>query len=636
MNFITVDFESYYSKEYSLSKLTTEEYIRHPLFEVILVSVKVNDEKPYWFSGTMQETGDWLRQFDIPNAMLLCHHTAFDGLILSHHFGIIPRFYFCTMSMAKPKHGMTCGVSLQALSDHYTVGVKGHDVVLALGKRRLDFTPQELGKYGLYCCNDTQLTYMLFQIMKRDLPRQELKVIDCLVRMFCSPVLELDVPALESHLVVVKQRKADLLAKINDIAGKGALMSNPQLADLLIHMGVEPPRKISPTTGKETWAFSKADLEFKALLEHPDDRVQAVVAARLGVKSTLEETRLQRLIDIGGRGAWPVYLYYYGAKNTGRASGGDKVNPQNNHRGGAVRKAIHASEGHVLVVGDSSQIEARIVAWVSGQDDLVADFAAGVDIYSKFASSVYERHVDRKRKLMDGNGNEYFPDKDEGFVGKTSILGLGYMTGASKLQHTLAVGVGGPSVKITLSDSQRIVNLYRNSYKKIPAFWYKSQDALYAIVRGEKMTLGPQSLMYTSEQGIHLPNGMIIRYPGLTFHAGEFAYAADRKQQAEWVRQKLTGAWEFDKLTLLYGGKVTENIVQALARIVVFDQMVELAAKYRVALTVHDELVLCVREDQASEACKDMTRVMSTAPSWAATLPIACEVGAHRVYGLAK
>jgi DNA polymerase len=637
LNLVTLDFETYYAKDYSLSKLTTEEYIRDPQFEVILVSVKVNQDPPQWFSGTMEDTRTWLQQFDIPSSALLCHHTNFDGLILSHHFGIVPRFYMCTMSMAKPIHGMTIGVSLDALADKYTVGVKGKEVVLALGKRRLDFTPAELARYANYCCNDVQLTYMLLQILKQEIPRQELKVIDCLVRMFCDPVLQLDVEALERHLVAVKEKKAALLAKIEETAGKGVLMSNPQFADLLERLGVDPPKKISPATRKETWAFSKADVEFKKLLEHHDERVQAVVAARLGVKSTLEETRIQRMIDIGRRGTWPVYLYYYGAKNTGRASGGDKLNPQNNHRGGAVRKAIHAPPGHTLVVGDSAQIEARVVAWLAGQDDLVQDFANGVDIYSKFASLVYDRPINRKLKVKQANGEDVYPDATAGFVGKTCILGLGFGLGPVKFQNTLAAGVGGPVVKMTLPECTRIVySVYRGTYSRIPKLWDTLDKALFAVVRGENFTFGPGGILYTSEQGIHLPNGMIIRYPGLTYGRDGFAYAGDRKQQAEWTRQKLSGDWDFNKLTRIYGGKATENVVQALARIVVFDQMIDLGQRWRVVLSTHDEAVLCVPDERVQEARADMERAMRVAPAWAPSLPISCEVGVHRVYGLAK
>lgn len=636
MRFITADFETYYDKEYSLSKLSTEAYVRDPRFEVIGVSVKVDNEPPQWFSGTMEETAVFLSGFDIPNSFLLAHNTAFDGFILSHHFGLVPRFYFDTLSMARPKHQMTVGGSLKALSEHYTIGIKGDEVMLALGKHRLDFTPEELARYGRYCSNDVQLCYMLFHIMKKDLPMGEMRVIDLLLRMHIDPVLELDRELLAGHLTSVVERKALLLSKVQEVAGKDVLMSNPKLAALLQARGIEPPMKPSPANPeKMTYAFSKADQAFKALLEHPDPIVQAIVSARLGVKSTLEETRTKTFINISERGTLPVPLGYYKA-HTGRAAGEDGINLQNLPRGGALRRAIKAPDGHKIVAADSSQIEARIVAWLAGQDDLVAAFAAGVDIYSGFASEIYNRRVDRKMKVVGPDGKKFSPDEKEGFVGKTCILGLGFGMGPTKFQTALKAGIGGPSVALETQEAKRIVYLYRNKYTKIPDLWNSGDRALQAIVRGERYAFGRNGLLYTSGEGVHLPNGMLVRYPGLTFDRGEFFYASDRKEQAEWVRQRLAGRYEPDKLTRIYGAKVIENVVQALARIIVFEQMLAIARRFRVVLTVHDEVVSCVLAALAESAREFMVQQMSTPPVWAPGLPVACEAHIGERYGEAK
>lgn len=637
MNFLTLDFESYYSKDYSLSKLTTEQYVRDERFEAIGVSVKRNDEPPVWFSGSHDQIRAWLQQWDIPSSFLLAHHTAFDGFILQHHFGLVPRFFLCTMSMAKPLHGQDIGVSLAALSERYTVGFKGKEVVAAIGKRRADFTPGELADYGRYCSNDVQLCYMLFQVLKRGFPAQELKVIDLFVRMFADPVLELDGPFLETHLAFVKARREALVGQLGAICGKADVMSNPRFAEVLRKLGVEPPMKISVFTKKPTFAFAKNDVAFKELLEHPSELVRTAVAVRLGLKTTIEETRTEALLGIAGRGTWPVYLNYYGANGTGRASGGDGVNPQNMHRGGALRKSVKAPAGHKIVAGDSSQIEARMVAYLAGQDDLVEDFRNGVDIYSSFASEVYGRQVDRKRVVMQANGDRFKPDEGPGFVGKTCILGLGYGMGAPKLQHTLKIGQGGISVDLSISHCRTAVQLYRNKYRKITKFWNAGEQALYAIWRGEEFRFGVGGLLRTSKEGIHLPNGMVIRYPGLTFLQGEgFVYAKNRREQAEWVKQNISGNWDANLLTRIYGGKVIENVVQALARIVVFDQMLEIARRLRVVLTVHDECVACVPQQHVDEALAFVTEAMEKPPGWAPSLPVACEVHVGGTYGEAK
>lgn len=624
MRLVTLDFETYYDRDYNLSKLTTEQYVRDPQFEVILVGAKVNDLPPVWFSGTHEEIRAWLLNLGIEQALLLAHHAAFDGLILHHHFGIKPKFYLDTMSMAKPLHGQTIGVSLDALSKYYTVGMKGDEVMNFLGLRRADFSSENLQRYAHYCMNDVQLTYMLFQILKKELPKQEIKVIDLFVRMFVEPELELDGEFLENHLVEVRKKRADLLAKLGELGGQEVVMSNPKFAGLLRSLGVEPPTKISPRTGKPTFAFSKTDQAFKALLDHPSELVRTAVEVRLGLKSTIEETRTEAFLGISGRGAWPVYLNYYGA-HTGRASGGDGVNPQNLHRGGALRKAVRAPKGCKLVASDSSQIEARITAHLAGQQDLVEDFRNKVDTYSKFATYVYGKPINKT------------DHPTERFVGKTCVLGLGFGMGGKKLQHTLALGIGGPAVKMEIGHCHDIVVTYRSLYSRIPQLWEQGDRALSAIVRGEEHTFGPAGILRTSRSGIHLPNGMVIRYPGLSWIPREgFVYAKNRREQAEWVKQNLTGQWNAGLLTRIYGGKVIENVVQALARIVVFDQMLKIAQRCRVVLTVHDEVVACVPEEAVDEAVTFITAVMNEAPAWAPTLPVACEVHSGDTYGEAK
>lgn len=315
MNLITVDFETYYDREYSLSKLTTEEYIRSPLFEAIGVAVKVNDGATEWFSGTHKEVKQFLQQFDWADSMTLAHNTMFDGAILSWIFNIHPRILADTLSMARPIHGHTVGGSLAKLVTHYGLGEKGTEVINALGKRRLDFTPQELDQYGRYCVNDVELTYKLFEVLSQGFPKDELKLIDLTLKMFTEPVLELDQLRLEQHLADVLAQKDALLAAIGGDPEevKKKLMSNEQFAALLETYGVDRPTKISLTTGKTTYAFAKTDPGMKALLEHPDPAVQALVTARLGVKTTLEETRTKRFIDIANRGLLPVPLAYCAA-----------------------------------------------------------------------------------------------------------------------------------------------------------------------------------------------------------------------------------------------------------------------------------------------------------------------------------
>jgi hypothetical protein len=216
-------------------------------------------------------------------------------------------------------------------------------VLNALDKRRLDFTPEEMEAYAGYCVNDTELTYKLFKVLGRGFPLVELKLIDLTIRMFTEPCIVLDKRILADHLEGVKAKKAELMAMITQ--DRSELMSNPKFAALLANRGVVAPTKISLTTGKETYAFAKSDEGFKALLEHEDPYVQALVSARMGVKSTIEETRTQRFIDIADRGPLPIPLRYYAA-HTGRWGGDDKINMQNLPRGSTLKKALRAPEGY--------------------------------------------------------------------------------------------------------------------------------------------------------------------------------------------------------------------------------------------------------------------------------------------------
>ena len=643
---VCLDFETYYSKDYGLKKYTTEAYIRDPQFEVIGVAVKVDDYPTDWFSGSMEETKEWLNAIPWKEANLVCHNTAFDGAILAWHFGIVPRYYMDTLSMFRPLHGLDVGGSLAALAKHYGIGTKGTEVLNALGLRRADFTEEQLRQYGEYCKNDTELTHQLFWRLKKDFPNKEMYMIDMMLRMFIDPVLELDTNKLETHLINVQRKKEILvnrLLRLDDrfatenverrLAGESTdeivrsmLMSNPQFAEVLKKLGVEPPTKISLRTGKEAYAFGKTDPEFKKLLDHEDERVQALVSARLGVKSTLEETRTQSFIGIAERGALPILLNYYGA-HTGRASGGDKINLQNLPRGGELRKSMRAPKNHLLVASDSAQIEARVVAWFAGEEALVEAFRNKVDIYSEFASDVYERPINRKRmEIVDGK--ETFPDFVEGFVGKTCILGLGYGMGKDKFQATLKVGQAGVSVDMPLSQAERVVNLYRQKYPNIVALWKQGQEALEAMAKGYEYELGVGIKLKCSNNKIWLPNGMFVNYPNLRKSGNEFTY------DARYGANKI------------YGGKVIENVVQALARIIVFDQMAMIDQKFRkkdsrtnrfkVALTVHDEVVACVPAVAVDKCVKFMEEVMAKPMSWCPDLPIACEANYGETYGDCK
>ena len=624
MRIITRDVETYYSREYSLSKMTTESYIRDPRFEVIGVGIKVDDNPPDWYSG--DNVGRFLNSLDYSKDAIVAHNTVFDGAILSWIYGIKPKFWFDTLSMARPFHHSTVGGSLKALANHYNLGQKGDEVIQALGKNRKDFSPQELDRYADYCLQDVNLTYELYKKLKVRVPVSELMIIDQTIRMYTEPSIMLDRKVLEQHLHKVREDKKKLIESlalkgVSEERVKKALMSNQIFAKILETVGVEAPMKISLRTGKETYAFAKTDKEFTALLEHPNPKVQALVAARLGTKSTIEETRTENLIKVSDRGSLPILLNYYGA-HTGRFSGGDKLNLQNLPRNGAIRKAITVPEGKILVACDSSQIEARMVAYIAGQDDLVQAFREGRDVYSEFATEVYGKRVTKA-------------DKIERFVGKTCILGLGYGMGHVKFRATLALGQGGIAVDIDENEARRIVNLYRQKNHKIVSLWHSCGHALTGMIAGSSGNIC--ELLPYDKDGITLPNGLKIKYHALRNTSNGFEYIADARTFRKLAQKRiLTGEQQKIDWTRIYGGKVTENVVQALARIVVAEQMASIGQSYRVAFQVHDEVIITTRENDLTNARQLVEKQMSTPPSWAKDLPVACESGVGYNYGDAK
>jgi DNA polymerase len=608
MNLITIDFETFYEKStFSLSKLTTEEYVRDDRFEVIGVAVKVNDGETEWASGTHEQIKGWLEGFDWANSMAIAHNMMFDGFILSERFGIFPKVYADTLSMGRAIHGVEVGGSLAVLAQRYNLGTKGDEVIAASGKNRADFTDEDLDRYGDYCVNDVELTYKLFSAMiKKGFPKNEMKLIDLTTRMFTRPLLDLNLNLLEMHLADIKEKKDNLLILAN-IEDKGELASNPKFAELLKQFDVPVPMKISPTTGKETFALSKNDEEFKALAEHPDVRVQALVAARLGTKSTLEETRTERFIGIAKRGLMPVPLKYYAA-HTGRWGGSDSLNLQNlpsrGENAGKLKKAIVAPEGYSIIDADSSQIEARVLAWLAGQNDLVEAFAKGEDVYKIMASAIYSKDVSEITK-------------EERFVGKTTILGAGYGMGAQKFGAQLK------TFGTTVSDDEarHIIQIYRETYPHIVGLWRQAQLALEAISKGYTTSLGKAGVLgiEPNEKGIRLPSGLLMRYDQLV---------AVRDEKGMQYQYKTRYGWN-----KIYGGKVIENVCQAIARCIIGEQMIRIAKRYSVVLTVHDAIACVVKDEEVKEAQAYIEECMKWTPEWADGLPVSCESGYGKSYG---
>ena len=615
-NVVTLDFETYYDKKFSLSKITMEEYVRSPEFEIIGVGIKTpDDDKPSWCSGDKQQIKRWLGQFDLEECTVLAHNTMFDGAILSWVLDIHPKYYCDTLLMSRAIFGLHEKHNLKFLAERMGVGEKGDEVHNAIGKHRGDFTDEEMQRYADYCKQDVALTDSIYHLLEKryQFPLLERCLIDLTIKMYVEPTLRLDKKLLYANLDKVVQAKQNLLDKAG--VEKEVLLSNPKFAELLEQHGVAPPTKVSLRTGKETFAFAKSDKGFNDLLEHTDPKIKMFAEARLGIKSTLEETRTQRLIDISERGSLPAPLIYYGA-HTGRWGGGGKINLQNlpsrNKQANIIKKAIIAPDGYVIVEADSSQIEARMVAWYSGQDDLVEQFKdVNKDPYKIMAGKIYK--VDPE-----------LITSEQRFLGKQLILACQYGMGHKKFRAQIA----NEGRDISEEDAKKAIQVYRTANSHITNLWYNTHENLKAMLQKRKSGNVPvmgNELVTVEGTSFVLPNGLKIHYHDLRLEE-------ETDEENKVINSEMFYTSKNGK-TKIYGAKSVENITQALARIVIGQQMLKISEKYRVAMTVHDSIVCVVPEAEASVAQEYIERCMRETPVWAEGLPLDCESGVAKSYG---
>ena len=596
MQKIYLDFETYYDVQLSLSKMSTVQYVNHPDFKVWGVGIKVENGPTEWYNE--EETPEILSQIDWDNTAVVCHNTLFDAYILTQYYGYKPAFYYDTAAMSRglyPNMSASLANAVRRQFPNDETMRKGEELVNAKGVRDLD--PELDAQIGGYCIQDVDLTYALFQDYMPLYPDKELRIIDLTVRMFVEPRLMLDRGLLTTYKEEIATRTEQAIQASGTT--REVLASQVKFKEHLESLGITVPTKKSPTTGKQIPAFGKNDSAYiqmcKMYPEHNN-----IWEAREFVKSRIEETRAQRFIDsTNPDGTFSVPLRYYAA-HTGRFGGSDKINLQNLPRGSTLRRAIMAPEGQRLYIADLSNIEARMLAWLSKEHDLVEAFRTGRDVYCEFASQIYGRTVTKDDKL-------------ERYVGKTAILGLGYGMGADKFKQTLKTG--SPSVDVSDSVAQQIVMQYRGMYPNIPRLWSGMKDALFQMLnpRSVGMMYGPLTIKM---RALELPNEMALNYPNLRFEAGQFIYNTDR----DYVRT--------------HGPRVTENVVQALARLVITDQMLDIQSlpQVDIVLQVHDEIIAIGSKQDSDATMNQILEIMRTPPEWCDDLPLDAEGGVSKVY----
>ena len=646
---LSIDFETRWSsKDYTLSKMTTEEYIRDNKFVAFGACTHEfgSDEPIRWVSGP--DLSEYFSGIDWGRTAVLAHNAQFDISILEWRYNCHPIFIFDTLSMARALRGVEVGNSLAKLAGDFGLPPKGRAVHSTDGLAVLE--PETERELAEYCQHDVYLCEQIFERLSAGYPRSELHLIDMTLKMYTRPVLQLDQKMLIQALTEEGNIREALLQRLN--IDESELASNPKFAQILTGLGVTPPTKISKTTGKQTLALAKNDALFQALLNGSNEDVALLCEARLKVKSTTERTRAQRFLDISQRGALPVPLSYYGAQ-TGRwtAAKGSAINMQNLKRSSFLRKAIMAPDGYQLVVGDLSQIEPRVLAWLADYDDMLDIFRAGGDPYAAFGAQMFN---------IPGLSKESHPDLRQS--AKSALLGCGYGLGWSSFASQLLTGfLGAPPVRyerafskalkvnkdmaerflewseteVKLRDiphtcsfadlvhhaiaAKRIIDIYRARAFPVVSFWSMCSSVLVsALVNGKEHT---HKCLTFRKGEIELPNGMCLRYPDLR-------EVKDEKGRSQWVYGP--------DATKLYAGKITNNVTQALARVVMTDGMLRVGKRYPVVGTVHDELIALVPDSEVEEAKTWVLAQMTMEPRYMPGIPLSADGGAHRRYGEAK
>jgi DNA polymerase len=635
MNVVALDYETYFDKDYTLKKSTTEEYLRDRRFELQLCSIYDAETKVPFVTAGLEQTRTVLQQFDWANTILLAHNAFFDGAIATWWCGIRPAGYLCTQQMWRVLGmGVHGGESLEAAINYgfeqgWNVEPKDVDALSDVeGVHWDEMTPEQQSRLADYCRSDGQNCYEIYKHLVRDMPPGELFVMSESLRCFVEPQIQLDRSVLKRINQKEKAAQADVMARcgVSDIT---ELRSDARFFNLLgnaLGDNDSVPTKIN-AAGLVKPAFAKSDQHFTDLLHHPDPDVRTLVEARLATKSTITESRTDRLHGIATRGAWPVHLKFGGA-HTLRFSGAGQVNPQNLSKKDGIREALTAPPGCKYVVVDLSQIEARMVAYLAGQWDLVEAFRDGVDVYCRFGnrSGLFDYEITKKTF-------------DERFLCKGVVLGGGFGSSEFAMERQIKSMAFALDLDVNLDvDWLALKKAYRTQNRKIVSLWYDTDRVLKNLARGsDNIRFGTDNLVnfQQTDQGpaFVMPNGLKIFYRNLSLN-----------QDGDLSFSKLMGRGNLAR-SKLYGAKAVENYVQCLAGLFLRECWAQIVYRGRAAglfkygpvvLQVHDELVMLVKDTHADALLELALKIMMTPPDWAPKLPVAGEGKVADTYAEAK
>ena len=613
LNILTLDFETYFDIQYTLKKMDTPLYVADPRFHIHGMAI---DDKYY---DNMDDIDEALNLIDWDNTALLCYNTAFDAYILHYHFDITPAYYLDALSMARPiLMNELKSLGLDSVSKH--LGYKGKTSgILMKTKGKLNLTTEESAEMGEYCLQDVQETIKVFQYLQAQIPPFEMDLIDTTIRMFANPKFLADIPRIKQEIKRVKNGRDKLFGEVQKLLPSSeddvitVLRSADKFAETLIHNGIEAPTKVSPRTGKTAFAFAKTDLEFKAFEEHPNENIRLLRKARLASKSDNALNKAEKLLQYSNLySGIPAYLNYWKAV-TGRWSGAE-IQLQNMGRGGEMRKSLIAPAGYKIGVIDLSQIEVRVLAWLAEAKVLLQVFNNKQDPYKHMATKIYNK------KLEDIT-------KSERQISKGAVLGLGYGMSAPKFQLTMKLGTIGPPVDLTMKEASRIVKVYRTTNSKIRDLWYAA-DEWIKIIRTDNPG---EEVAHGTHKGLNFPykEARIITHKGMYLN---YHNLHREEEKDEYGRQNMVYQGANGRTKYIYGALCVENVVQHLARNIIAEQMLMIQKRYPILLSVHDEVVTLIPEDDVDEAEKYHMQCCTTNPDWCKDLPLDAEFGYDDCY----
>ncbi len=630
MRKVVLDIETYFNKKegYDIKSMNLTTYIRDPRFWLLGLGYRfLDEEKTHWLAGN-HVVEAWIKTVDWSDTMIICHNSKFDAAILAWRFGVKAKLHMDTVGLAKAVLGENVsGYSLKRLAEYLGLPAKGEISCDGI----LHPSAEQLAALGEYCKNDVELCKGIYEKLSPQFPQRQLSAMDWTIRAFIEPKLCLSAEVLAKGVQNEKARREEIIKKSG--VDRAVLSSNKQFAEYLRNQGMDVPTKLSGRTGKQIPAFARTDGGLAELAIN----APGLYAARIASKSNLLETRGESLLAVAKTGSFPFDVGFSGAVQTHRYSGGSGAggNPQNFTRNSFLRGAICAPAGHQLVVGDFAAIELRLLAWLAKEPRLMASILAGRRTYSEFASLFYGRPINKNDNPL------------EDHFGKCAILGLGYNMGAKKFKKTAdielkkmvgilhAKGLDTSTMRTEVSEEEawKTVNLYRTTYFNVPKLWEQAHALLPLIAAGKVGCIWFAPFIKVQKNCLVLPSGLRVQYPNLRPEIVQGRHGP----QTEWIYDVYHKVYVAEP-TKLYGGKMIENICQALAGELCKEaiERAEQSHQMDVVGQVHDE-ILAVCRNQHAEGCRlELRAAMEHAPRWMPTLRLRAEVGYGDNWNVAK